>query len=107
MYKVCVQIIRYVDDSQPGWVECTFQDAWGRERIFTDKLPIFTEAYLDEQSNYPQPGFIACEIIRTWRDDIGRELISIDTSRPWGIEANDGETQFDVLAEQVIQQVGQ
>jgi hypothetical protein len=104
MYYVRVQIIRYVDDYQPGWVECAFQDAWGREWMFIDKLPIFTEAYLDEQSNYPQPGFIACEIIRTWRDDNKRELISIDTSRPWGIEATDGETQFDVLAEQIVQQ---
>ena len=35
-----VKIIEYVDDSQPGWVRCTFTDAYGIEWSVIDKVPI-------------------------------------------------------------------
>jgi hypothetical protein len=102
MSGVRVQITRHVDDSQPGWVEARLRDAWGREWIFVDKAPIFTEAPLGAGSSYPQPGMIACEVIRSWRDEHGREVRTIDTAKPDAIEAESGESRFDVLAEEII-----
>src|SRR5688572_20688368 len=105
MHTVGIQIVRFVDASQPGWVECVLRDAWDREWEFVDKVPIFTDVPLDESSVYPQAGVIACEISREWRDAHGREIRTIDTSRPWGVEARSGEIQFDVLAEQISTRV--
>jgi hypothetical protein len=103
MVEIRVQIVRYVDDSQPGWVEAKLRDAWGNEWIFVDKVPIFTETSLDTHSNYPQPGVIRCGIVRSWRDESGRELCTIDTSRPDSVEATNGKSRFDVLMEQLVQ----
>jgi hypothetical protein len=100
MLGVRVEIIRYVDDAQPGWVECRLRDAWGHEHAFVDKVPIFTHSDLNESSRYPQPGTIACQEIQR-RHDQGREIITIDTERPWHVESNSGETRFDVLATQL------
>ena len=36
MLGVIVEVRRYVDDSQPGWVECWLTDTDGRERVFID-----------------------------------------------------------------------
>ena len=61
MPAVGVQIVRYTDDSQPGWLECEIVDVWGHMHTFVDKLPIFTTAALDAESVYPQPGVIGCQ----------------------------------------------
>ncbi len=91
MVAVLVEIVRYFDDSQPGWVECELIDANGRLWSFVEKVPIVTEASLDESSVYPQPGFIACRVI-------GRAggVARVDTSLPWGVESVESETQFEV-----------
>jgi hypothetical protein len=92
------QIIRWVDDYQPGIVECRFTDALGQEWSVIEKLPILTDANLWSDSEFPQPAFIACQIIRRDRDDVGHEVASIDTQNPWAIEATDGTTSFRVFA---------
>jgi len=102
MGKVDVQIVRWVDDDpQPGVVEARLRDASGREWVFIDKAPVFTAEPIDAHSRYPRPGVIACEVIRSWRDERGREVRAIDTARPYAVEAEGGETRFDVLAEQI------
>ncbi len=103
MSEVGVQIVRWVgDDPQPGVVEARLRDAFGVEWVFVDKAPIFTEQSLDASSNYPRRGVLACEVIKSWRDDGGREVCTIDTARPYGVEAEGGKSTFDVLAEQII-----
>lgn len=97
-----MQIVRYVDDAFPGWVEARLRDASGREWVFVDKWPIFAEEDLDADSNYPQPGVIRCEIVASGRDEHGREIRTIETSRPDGVEAEGGGTRFVVLAEQIL-----
>lgn len=67
-----------------------------------DKGPVFTEVRLDENSSYPQPGSLACEILREWTDDHGRQRCIISTDRPWGVEATGGETQFEVFRDQLV-----
>jgi hypothetical protein len=88
---VQVEIVRYADDSYPGWVEFYLIDVHGRRWSFVEKVPIVTEALLDASSTYPQPGLIACEVV-------GRAggVARIDTTRPWGIESVEGETRFEV-----------
>ena len=91
---VNVQITRYISDDNPGWVECRLTDAWGTEWLFEDKVPVVMASasapYLDASSDYPQPGVIACQIVKRWRDDNGRDIASIDTRGPWAIESRPG-----------------
>ena len=102
MVGVSIEIVRYVDDSQPGWVEARLRDASGREWAFVVKVPILTEAPLSAGSDYPQPGVIACDVVGSWVDDCGREVHAIDTARPWGVEAQGGVSRFEVLAGQLV-----
>jgi len=105
MHSVSVQIVRFTDRAHPGWVECVLRDTAGREWTLADKAPIFTEVALDERSEYPQPGVLACEIVRQWTDASGRVRCVIDTARPWGVSTKDGETQFEVFADQITTKI--
>ena len=96
MPKVAVQIVRFVDDHFPGWVECELVDAVGRRHTFKDKVPMFTVEDLDAQSKYPTPGIIACEVVDRWRDQSGQELVRISTAEPYGIESTEGLSVFTV-----------
>lgn len=101
MHTISIQIVRFTDPSFPGWVECILRDASGCEWKLTGKVPVFTKAPLDAASSYPQPGVVACEIIREWIDEHSRKRCSITTERPWGIEAEGGVTQFEVFRDQI------
>jgi hypothetical protein len=100
--KIKVDITRYVDASFPGWVECSFIDAWGVKQVFIEKVPVVTEKDLDNHSEYPQEGVIACEIIKIWRDQDNHELATINTNQPWGCETINGVSKFDILKSQLI-----
>jgi len=102
MHAINVQIVRFTDTHQPGFVECVLRDATGRDWVFSDKVPIFTSALLDEKSGYPQPGTIACEVVREWIDENDRKRCIIDTEHPWDVAARSGETQFEVYYEQIL-----
>ena len=101
MHAISIQIVRFTDAAHPGWVECVLRDASGRDWILTDKVPIFTDALLDASSRYPQPGVVACEMVREWTDEDGRSRCIISTERPWGVAAIGGETQFEVFSDQI------
>jgi hypothetical protein len=98
------QIIRWVSDDFPGFVDCRFADASGREWSFIEKLPVVTDADLRSNSEFPQPALIACEIVAGGQDDAGRKIAEITTITPFAIEATDGTTCFQLYAEQL--QVG-
>jgi hypothetical protein len=91
-----VKICRYVDAAFPGWVECSMVDARGREHLFVDKVPAVTVAALDETSNFPQPGFVACVVSGRNKRDDGRQLVRIDAQLH-------GRTKFEVFAEQLCE----
>jgi len=100
---LCIRITltRLVDPSYPGWVEFHFEDAAGNVNRFVEKVPVVTNADLDGNFVFPQAGVIACrEVSRRIRAD-GREVVTIDTELPWGIESATRRTQFDVLPEQL------
>jgi hypothetical protein len=103
MIGVQVTITRFVDEAQPGWVECTLTDIHGQSHIFVEKAPVVSKANLDARSLYPQQGVIACEIFVTWLDITGREVLTIDTSSPWSVKSTSGKTQFDIFASQLAQ----
>jgi hypothetical protein len=103
MIGVQVTITRFVDEAQPGWVECKLTDIHEQTWMFVEKAPVVSKAILDTRSAYPQQGVIACEIFLTWLDITGREVVTIDTSTPWGVKSTSGKTQFDVFSAQLTQ----
>jgi hypothetical protein len=103
MIGLKITIRKFISDDQPGFVECSFFDALHNEHIVQEKVPIVTEKQLDANSNYPQDGIIACEIIGERQDTNGRKIYKVNTSKPWGVDTINGLTEFDVLEEQVIE----
>lgn len=97
-----IQITNYISNDFPGFVECKFKDAWGKEHTIHEKLPVISLKNLDEKSNYPVKDSIACEIIKEWKDQDNRLILSITTNKPWGIETVEELTEFDILTEQLI-----
>ena len=99
-----VEITRYVDhDPQPGIVECELIDAHGLTWKFLEKTAIVSHEDIDENSTFPMPGLIAGEAIHRFLDESDRNIIRVDTSKPFCIESIGGETQFDVFAEFVVE----
>jgi hypothetical protein len=100
--ELAVDIVRFVDDCQPGIVASEFVDAEGRRHTLIDKIPIFSSDYsLDANSIYPQPGAVRCTVLERWSDEEGREFVSISTSSPDGVDSTEGDTEFVVLAASV------
>ena len=87
---LAVQIVRFIEDYQPGIVEFEFTDAAGQPHRVIDKAPIFTTATLSGDSVYPQPGTVRCSLLRVLQDKGGRELLTISTAEPFSIETNRG-----------------
>ena len=103
MVALRVSIVRWVDDHQPGWVECQFADAQDRLWVIIEKAPVISAENLGPDSSYPRSAVIACQLIERRVDPGGQDLLLVDTSIPWGIEATSGETRFEVRAEQVVE----
>jgi hypothetical protein len=99
--SLAVQIVRFVGDDQPGWVECEFKDAEGRRHTLIDKVPIFTGEDLPAGSSYPKPGTLPCETLAHWRDATGRELARISTANPLDDKSAKGLSEFIVLSTQL------
>jgi hypothetical protein len=100
--KLAVEIVRFVDNHQPGWVEVQFVDIEGRRHSFIDKIPTFVSSgRLESETAYPQPGIIVCTILSTSEDQHGRAVAHITTTRPYYLESTDGLSEFDVLSSQL------
>ncbi len=61
--SVRVEIVRYTDDHQPGFVECRLTDVTGRVWSFEEKVPVVTDDYLDAGSRYPCVGSVGCAVL--------------------------------------------
>jgi hypothetical protein len=96
-----IQIERFVNDHQPGFVECRLVDVFGRSHLFVEKVPVVTTAHLGPGSTYPCAGQIACEVESASNDAQGRKLLQVNTGRPWGVESTGGVSSFWVLSAQV------
>lgn len=97
-----VTITRYTSEDQPGWVECRLLDAFGREWLFEDKLPIFSaEDGIGFHTSFPKEGMIRCEVLNRRRNNAGAEIVTVDTELPDHVAARTGETKFDVRPDQI------
>lgn len=104
MVGVRVAIVRYIsDEPQPGIVECQLEDAHGRRWSFVEKTAIVSAEHLDTQTTYPQDGVIACEVVGRSADAAGREVVQIDTERPWNVESVEGITRFEVVLDSLAE----
>ena len=101
MPALIIEIFRYVDDHQPGFVECTFIDALGIRHSFIEKVPIVSQESLCSTSQYPRSGAISCEVKEERQDPQGRATVQVSTARQWGVESTSGQSQFLVLASQL------
>lgn len=101
MTAVAIEIVRFVDEHQPGFVECRLIDAQGQSHTFLEKVPIVTEEKLWSGSKYPRAGSVACRLEAEFKDTTGRLLSRIDTAHPFSVESASGETKFIVLSSQL------
>lgn len=97
MQAVAVTILRFVEEYQPGIVECELVDTNGRRHTFIDKAPYFSSQNLWWDSEYPLRGSTQCEVICRLLDANERLLVQIKT----GVESTDGHTEFTVLETQL------
>lgn len=103
MPALSIQISRFVDEYQPGFVECSLIDAQGQRHMFIEKVPIVTTEDLWSTSQYPRPGAVPCEVEAEWKDERGCSLVQVTTERPFGVESTTGQSRFIVLASQLQQ----
>ncbi|HEY6968125.1 MAG TPA: hypothetical protein VJA94_02885 [Candidatus Angelobacter sp.] len=96
-YNLAVQIVRFVDASNPGVVACEFLDANDIRHTIIDKVPVVSLLDLDASSKYPQPGAVRCEVLMRWHDAGGRERARITTE----IESTEESFEFVVLSSQL------
>jgi hypothetical protein len=96
-----VLIARYVNASQPGWVECHFNDAAGQLWTILEKVPVITDQEISESTELPTHGIVHCVENSRRSDESGRHLVTIDTELPFYIETTDGTHTFEVLADQL------
>ena len=90
MPNLRVQIVRFVDEHQPGFVECQFRDADGQMHSIIDKLPCFTSADLRSDSEYPQPGEVKCRALGLPVHGV----VTVTLAEPNAVEATDGRSEF-------------
>lgn len=91
---VRVQILRFIGNSFPAFVECMLVDCHGNRHYFHDKLPVFSP---DDSAVVPGAGEMRCRIIREKRD-----IFLIDTLLPDDIVSTNGEYQFEVYRGELL-----
>jgi hypothetical protein len=101
MLAIKVGITRFVDDHQPGFVECSLIDAHGKEHLFIEKVPVVALDDLDANSVYPAAGVIGCEVLESTADTT-TDIITVSTERPWWIESTEGLLVFDLWSTQLV-----
>lgn len=101
MPEITVQIVRFVDNSFPGFAEARFFDALGVERRFMEKVPVVSLEDLLADSDYPRAGVIRCEIENEWQDADGRSLVAVSTELPDGAVSTAGLSRFIILTPQI------
>lgn len=97
-----VIVHRWVRGDSPGWVEARFTDAAWRTWAVIERAPVLTGSNLLENSQFPQIGHIACEILSERQDSRGRPISEISTERPNYIRSVEGVSKFIVLTSQLV-----
>jgi hypothetical protein len=101
MDKLAISIVRFIDESFPGFVACQFTDFDGHVHTLIDKIPIFTSEDLWWDSEYPRPAEVQCSTLEQWTTPAGQALVRITTVRPDSIESTEGRSEFVVEQSQL------
>ena len=103
MAEVACQVVRWeADEPWPGLVEAQLTDSGGRVWSFTDKEPIFlSQEVVGRLSRFPVAAVIRCRVIGRELLADGREVVTVDTGRPDGLDSDRGVTIFRVPASAV------
>ncbi len=101
MHFISVQTTAFVDDHQPGFVECALMDSQGKIHRFVEEAPVVSRENLCSDSDHPRPGLIGCEVQAEWTDEAGRALVRVSAEQPWHIESVDGLQQLVLLTSQL------
>ncbi len=96
-----VKITEFADNSQPGFVNCTFTDAFGKEYKIFEKVPVITDEYLDENSAYPRNGIVSCIILDQNPDKTNTDIVKINIAEPLHISTVNDEAIFFVSKNQL------
>jgi hypothetical protein len=87
-----IQILSLIEGGYPGWILCSFQDAAGITHLFEEKIPVVGADDPESGRSYPYDFQVPCEILKEENN-----IATIDLSRPYGIEARNGQTVFAVF----------
>ena len=60
MSALRVEVSRFVDEHQPGFVECTLIDVHGDRHVFVEKVPIVSVDSLSLHSIWPVELLVSC-----------------------------------------------
>jgi hypothetical protein len=102
MAEVRVQIVEFIPGDYPAFLIVELTDAFGVVHRFRDKVAIFgCEVDVDETTPLPIPGTFDCIIVERFQSH-GRELVRIDTEKPFDIQSLAGGYEFIVTPEMVI-----
>ena len=102
MPSILIQIVRFVDNNFPGWVECLLTDAESQVHSFIEKAPVVSLDPLTSTSTYPRGGFIPCMVEQEWQSAFGQDLVQVSTEHPYGVASATGRARFTLLKSQVI-----
>ena len=96
-------LVRWVaDEPQPGLVEAVLTDVTGKRWHFIEKVAIVSRETLGNNSEFPRPGVIRCEILENSDAESKYGICKISTERPDGVVATENhQTVFDVTWDEV------
>ena len=92
-----VDIIEYSNEYFPGFVTCSFIDAFGKIWYIDEKTPVVLSDDIVEDTELPIKGYVAGEVISRKGD-----LVCFCTEKPWCIETREGVNKFYVYERQLL-----
>jgi hypothetical protein len=73
------KVMRWVDDSFPGWIEVVVTDATGRNHHIVDKVPVLTTLDVAPDTTLPDELWIDVDAAPVDKDRVVAKLKYVDT----------------------------
>lgn len=101
--RVKVRVLRWVaNDPQPGVIEVSLIDAYGRDWRFVDKTAIFSRELITAKDQFPFDIWLDVIEIGRSREAKGAELVAVRTVPSSGLHTVDRVSDFTVSADEVV-----
>ncbi|WP_369182971.1 hypothetical protein [Streptomyces sp. Y1] len=101
------EVVRWVDDTQPGVVEVCFTDVDGERWSIIDKTAMFgtdqalgSDVWIGPDSPFPFPAEIDCTVL-TGAGTGEEEIVTVSIWLPHHLETTCGQREFRVRADQL------